>query len=65
MDALVYSFPDFDREREIRALLKESKEWGERFGHGYAEQWDDRAMRIIRSEQRRIDARLRELGWRK
>ena len=65
MDALVVSFRDFEREREIRALLHERHEWGVRFGLGYSEQWDSRAMGLIRAEQRRIERELWDLGWRK
>ena len=43
-----------ERQRRSAALIKERHEWGERYGHGYAEGWDDRAMRIIRGEQKRI-----------
>lgn len=53
----------FNREREIRELLKEQRYWGEKFGRGYELGWDERAMRIIRSEQARIRGLLLELGW--
>ena len=65
MDALIIPFQDTERARQIRALLKERRDWAKRFESCWAEPWDVRARRIIEAEMKRIERELRELGWRK
>lgn len=49
-----------DKQRFAR-LNRELREWSTRFSCGYANSWDEKAMSIIRSEMKRIEAELKGL----